>query len=151
MSDDDTRFNIVLEEEVGGDVELKFDINGTNYSGEEQQESLIDVDISGSLVVLVDMIQVYHGTLTKGGSPATLIVMKFEFQPGGNHRRFKSVDATMTFSKGSNSSTGPEVVNIAPEGAWSLFKSKIPEEISHEVSSSIEGGGLAKGRLASAW
>jgi hypothetical protein len=30
-------------------------------------------------------------------------------------------------------------------------KSKIPGEISHEVSSSVERGGLVKGRLAYTW
>jgi hypothetical protein len=88
MSGEDTRFNIVLEEDV------------------ERPE------------VLVNMIQVNHGTLMEGGSPATLIVMKFQFLPTGNHRRFKVVKAMMKFSKGSNSGTNPEVVETrhCPEG-----------------------------------
>ncbi|KAN0074243.1 hypothetical protein V8E54_008180 [Elaphomyces granulatus] len=106
MSDEDTRFKILLEEDV-------------EHWPTEQREYL---------VVLVDTIQVNHGTLMEGGSPATLIVMKFQFLPTGNHRRFKVVKAMMKFSKGWSR------LDIAPKGAWSFLKSKTPEEISHEVS-----------------
>jgi hypothetical protein len=91
--------------------------------------------------VLVNMIQVNHGTLMEGVSPATLIVMKFQFLPGWAGR-LSLVNVEMKFSKVSNSGTNPEVVDIAPKGTWSVLKSKTPEEVSHEVSPGIEGGGL---------
>ena len=147
----DAQFKVVLEEEISGDAELKFDIKGTNFTGQEQQQSLVDCEIGGSLVVLADMIQVYHGTLVEGGSPATLIVLRFEFQPSGNYRRFKSVEAKMTFSKGTNSTTAPEVIEITPKGAWSILPSKIPEESSHTISPSIEGGGPITAKVAYSW
>ena len=106
-SAESTGFTILLEEEGAGGVDLKFDIKATNHSGEEQQQHLIDHDIGGSLVVLGDMIQVVHGTLSTEGSPATLLVVRFEFQPAKNQRRFKSVAVKITFSKGSNSVAGP--------------------------------------------
>ena len=141
MPEINTQFKIVLEDEVEGDAELKFDIPGTIPTDEEQPQILVDYEVGRSLVVLADMIQVNHGTLVEGGSPATLVVMRFEFQPLGNYRRFKSVNAKMTFSKGANSTTAPEVLDIAPNGAWSILPSKIPEETSHSISPSIEGGG----------
>lgn len=148
----DTQFNVVLEEERSGDAELKFNIKGTNFTGQEQQQSLVDCDIGNSLVILADMILVYHGTLVEGGSPATLIVLRFEFQPTGNYRRFKSVEAKMTFSKGINSTTAPEVLKITPREAWSILPSKIPEESSHTISPSVEGGGgPVKGKVAYTW
>ena len=141
MPETDTQFKIVLEDEVDGDAELKFSIPGTIPTDEEQPQVLVDYEVGNSLVVLADMIQVNHGTLVEGGSPATLIVMRFEFQPLGNYRRFKSVNAKMTFSKGANSTTAPEVLNITPKGVWSILPSNIPEETSHSISPSIEGGG----------
>ena len=148
----DTEFKVVLEEEISSDAELKFNIKGSNFTGQEQQQSLVDCDIGSSLLVLADMTQVYHGTLVEGGSPATLIVLKFEFQPSGNYRRFKSVEAKMTFTKGTNSTTLPEVIGIAPKEAWSILPSKTREESSHTVSPSIEGGaGPATAKAAYTW
>lgn len=134
MSTESVVFTILLEEEGAGGVDLKFDIKATNHSGEEQQQHLIDHNIGDSLVVLGNMIQVAHGTLSTEGPPTTLLVMRFEFQPEKNHRRFKSIAVKMIFSKGSNSVADPEVYRISPTGAWSLLPSKIPVETSNTVS-----------------
>ena len=152
MPETDAQFKIVLEDEVDGDAELKFSIPGTIPTDEEQPQVLVDYEVGKSLVVLADMIQVNHGTLVEGGSPATLVVMRFEFQPLGNYRRFKSVNAKMTFSKGAKSTTAPEVLDITPKGVWSILPSKIPEETSHSISPSIEGGGgLLNAKAAYTW
>ena len=152
MAAESASFTILLEEERAGGVDLKFDIKATNYSGEEQQQHFIDHDIGDSLVVLGNMIHVVHGTLSTEGSPATLLVMRFEFQPEKNQRRFKSVAVKMIFSKGSDSVAGPEVYRIAPSGAWSLLPSKIPVETSHTVSPSLQGGtGPVTGTLGYQW
>ena len=118
MSAESAVFTILLEEEEAGGVDLKFDIKATNHSGEEQQH-LINHDIGDSLLVLGNIIQVVHGTLSTEGPPATLLVMRFEFQPEKNHRRFKSVAVRMIFSQGSNSVAGPEVYRISATNAWS--------------------------------
>ena len=147
MPEADAQFKVVLEEEQL----LKRVLIGNNPIGQEQQQSLVDSDVGGSLLVLADMIQVSHGTLVEGGSPATLIVLRFEFQPSGNYRRFKSVEARMTFSEGTSSTTSPEVIEIAPRGAWSILPSKIPEESSHTISPSIGGGGPITAKATYTW
>jgi hypothetical protein len=121
MSGEDTRFNIVLEEDV------------------ERPE------------VLVNMIQVNHGTLMEGGSPATLIVMKFQFLPG-RAGRLSLVNVEMKFSKVSNSGTNPEVVDIAPKGTWSVLKSKTPEEwILKQTKVEENSGKITGGIRALGW
>lgn len=153
MSVGSTCFEVLLEDGLAGGVDFKFCTTATNHSREEQLQSLIDRNIGASLVVLGDMRQVIHGTLSVGGSPATLLVMRFEFQPAKNHRRFKSVVVKMTFSKGSNAVAGPEVYRIAPDGAWSLLPSRIPVETSHTVGPSLQGGGMgpATGTIGYQW
>ncbi len=134
MARNDNQFRVTLApDDDSGDAELKFNVRGTNFSGEEQQESQIDVTIGNSLVALADMIQVYHGTLVPNGSPATLIVMKFVFEASGNYRRFKNVEAKMTFSKADDATTAPQVVDITPKGTWAISRSKIPEETTQYV------------------
>ena len=140
MSDHSTKFQVLLKEEQEGGVNLKFDINANNIGGEEQQTGLFDHDIGDSLVVLGDMTQVVHGALSKGGSLATLIGMRFEFQPGNKTRRFKAVEIKVTFAKGLDATTGPEVYNIVPKGTFSLLPSNQEVELSHTVSPSLQAG-----------
>jgi hypothetical protein len=126
----------------------KFEISGTTLQGGGQTSVLVDANLGDrSLVIQCELAHVCHGTLSKGGSPATLVVLLFVFQPRGNNKRFKSVEITMTFSSGSKSA-GAEVCAISPSQEWAIFPSTKNEEVSHMISPSLEGTvGLAKGAL----
>jgi hypothetical protein len=156
MSNTEAQFRIVLRDEApsGAAAEPKFGIHGANATGGVEQATYwIDTEVGNSLVVLANMSQVTHGTLVEGGSPATLIVLQFEFQPKHNHRRFKAVEIQITFTEAeSGSGLCPEVLDITPKGAWSLVKSKKKVELSHSVGPSLEaGGGPAKATLGYKW
>jgi len=114
---------------------------------EHERDAIPKFEISGTTLQGGGQTSV-HGTLSKGGSPATLVVLLFVFQPRGNNKRFKSVEITMTFSSGSKSAGPPEVCAISPSQEWAIFPSTKNEEVSHMISPSLEGTvGLAKGAL----
>ena len=142
MSTEDQCFKVLLKEEQDSGAELKFNLKASSNSGGAGQQKLIDADIGDdALVVLGDMIEVIHGTLNEGGSPATRIVMRFRFQPGDkNHRRFKSATIKMAFLKGDESVAGPKISKIAPNGVFSLFPSETQVETSHTVNANLQAG-----------
>jgi hypothetical protein len=142
------QFALVLDEGTGGDAELKYDVEATHLTNEEQQKILIDAEVTGKMVVLVDMETVVHGTLSQGGTPATLIVLRFQFLPGRSGKRFKSAEIKIIFSKGSNASSTPEVYKISPEGKWGVEPTDVKLGSSHTISPSLQAGNdLAKGTV----
>jgi len=152
MADQLSRFVVVLEENDGGDAELKFDVSATNKSRQEHQKILIDADVVGKMVVLADLEKVVHGTLSKGGAPATLIVVRFSFLPGRNGKRFKSAEIKLHFTKGNKGTTSPEVYKIEPEGEWGVEPMDVKTTVSHTISPSIQvGQAPATGTVGYQW
>lgn len=156
MSNTDGRFTIVLrDDDVDGPAAVpKFDIDGANATGGAEQPSYwIDQAIGKSHVLQANMTQVTHGSLVNGGSPASLIILQFEFQPKFNNKRFKSVEVTITFKDGeSGSGVYPEILDISPKGTWGLMKSRKKTKVSHAVKPGLEaGGGPFKAKLGYEW
>lgn len=133
--------------ETDGAAQLKFDREATDFEDdEEQNEVIIDDEVGdGALSIKCDMTKVVHGTLTKDGAPATLIVLQFAFLPHGNNRRFKEVEITLWFSSG-------KVHSIAPSNQWTTLPSETQQERTHSISPSIEAAlGPAKAATAYTW
>jgi hypothetical protein len=138
-------FVVVFDTEGGVDLRI-------SSGGQEQHSALLDRTIGTKLVVLGDMTDVTHGTLTKDGDPATLIVMKFQFVTGKNHRRFKTAEITATFSGVDATDTGPGVLDIAPYGTWSMLPSKTTFEEINKVNVGAQGGiPVATGNVGYEW
>ncbi|KAK1764350.1 hypothetical protein QBC33DRAFT_595745 [Phialemonium atrogriseum] len=138
--DADTYLDVVLVKETGGDdddeggIVLKVEhiINGTNLGGEEQPKDLINKDLGKDrLTVKCDKVEIVHGSMVVGGSPATLVVFQFAFVPRARTARFKSAEIILKFSVG-------EVYAITHEHTFVIMKSTKTHEVSHNVSPSIE-------------
>ncbi|UKZ77173.1 hypothetical protein TrVFT333_004892 [Trichoderma virens FT-333] len=152
---DNTRFDVILldddlfkdDDEKGAELKSSFIIQGSNLGGGEQQGSrVIEENLSkNALTVQCDLAQIIHGTMSEGGTPATLIVFKFKFIPRDNRRRFKNAEITIEFSAG-------EVFNITPNGTWMTLQSETQQELSHSVDPSLEAGfGPATATLGYTW
>ncbi|KAL1855205.1 hypothetical protein Daus18300_011206 [Diaporthe australafricana] len=140
----DTSFDLILEENTVGSGEsgvvLKapHTIHGTNLGGEEQSTCLADSDLGKDRVVVkCDMTQIVHGSMTRGGSPATLVVFQFRFISRVPDARIKSADITLHFPAG-------KVRYIVPEETSFVMRSTTTREISHSVSPKLQvaGGGF---------
>lgn len=85
-----------------------------------------------SLSVSGNLLSVVHGYEKDGKSPATLVIVEFEFAGGTQEQRFISATLTFTFSSHSKKlSRGPEVVKIAPRKKFSLDPVGIEEGTKH--------------------
>jgi hypothetical protein len=143
--DDDTRFDVVMIEDEDEDedeleAEPRFSKRGI-ISGEGPR--WVDEAVGGSSkrdLIQCDMVQICHGTTMPSGSPATLIVLRFSFQPiGSKKKRFKWVEVTMTF-RGAAGSNDPDIIAIAPEIEERYYRSETTSEIGHELDLSLEVG-----------
>lgn len=115
-----------------------------NGPGEFERPHL--VDRGSSLVVQGDLASVLHGTLSPGGTPATLIVADFQFMPGAIGRRFRS--AVIKFQFADYELIGhydPEVWDISPKGSFSIKPTTIKQDIQKFVSLSVQGGAFGIG------
>ncbi|KAI0440207.1 hypothetical protein F4803DRAFT_528227 [Xylaria telfairii] len=139
MSNELSQFVVVMEEDSGGDAELKFKVQAKPNKNEEQQKALIDAEISGKMVVLADMEIVVHGTMSNG-TPATLIVMSFAFLPGRNGKRFKSAEIKMTFTRGHSSRSSPNVEKISPEYSWGVNATKVKVDMNQQLTGNLQAG-----------
>jgi hypothetical protein len=155
MAEDDYVFALDLvddlsDDEIGAKPRIAF--WGSNQ-GLQQGEKLVNVSIAkGSQVIQCGMSHICHGSWVPQGSPATLMVMQFVFLPFGHNRRFKSVEITMTFSRGGDSTVDPEVMALAPEGKYAIWPSKYTEEVSHMINPTIKGTmGLAEASVGYQW
>lgn len=52
MSEYPNCYNVFFEEKQDDSSELRFDMKAANYSGDAQQQTLVDSDVGNSLVVL---------------------------------------------------------------------------------------------------
>ncbi|KAL1869587.1 hypothetical protein Daus18300_005441 [Diaporthe australafricana] len=136
MTEHDTHFSIVLRDDtaiqsVGIDLKA-LTAQGTNLGGGEQTTSFIDEDFGDNRVTIQgDIVQVVHGTIVEGGSPATLVVFQFAFVPHDNDARFKKAEIFVTFPEG-------EVRGISPHHTSVTMQSERMEETTKSVSPSLE-------------
>jgi hypothetical protein len=146
--DDDTRFEVVLlDNEHDGQknavLKSSFSFQGSNKYHDTR---FMDENIRKSgLTVQGDLAQIIHGTMVKGGSPATLIVFQFAFVPRGNHQRFKKAEISVEFSAGN-------VHSITPKQTWTTMRSEKQSELSHSVSPGLEAAfGPGKATMGYTW
>ncbi|PVH73214.1 hypothetical protein DL98DRAFT_608273 [Cadophora sp. DSE1049] len=141
MADKESLFVLVLEEEKDGGAELKFDIAATRMTDQEQQKRLIEAEVAGKMVVLADLETVVHGTLSKDGTPASLVVVSFCFLPGKSGKRFKSAEIKVIFTKGKGTTTSPEVLDVGPaQGTWGLEPTDVKVDMGHVLKPSVQAG-----------
>ncbi|KAL7960526.1 hypothetical protein V8C34DRAFT_276602 [Trichoderma compactum] len=83
--------------------------------------------------------------MSKGGTPATLVVFQFAFMPRDNRQRFKMADITISFSAG-------DVTNISPNRTWATFQPETQQELSHSLNPGLEAAfGPGKATLGYTW
>jgi hypothetical protein len=71
----------------------------------------------GSFSTKVKLKAVVHGTLTKDGPPATLIVLQFSFSGARANRRVRQARISLQFGSDPKvPGASPELVNISPKG-----------------------------------
>ena len=136
---EETTFNILLEEEEDeAGVEPKFRIQGVDLKSDGR---LVNKQLAGGFhLVQCDMVQVCHGTTVPHGSPASLIVLLFAFQPFGIKKRFKWVEITLTLNKANGSTDMPEIDGFAPKDEFRVYPSEKTEEIGHELTAAVDVG-----------
>lgn len=142
---DDSKFIIPLL--PTGDDNSSFRIRNAP-GGEIQRRHLIDR--GSDFTVQGDLVNVLHGCLTPGGSPATLIVAEFRFLGSKHSRRFRRAMITWQFSNsgdGDGDGGGPEVVKIAPYGHFSLDPTSNSVEAKRSVNISAQAGGAGIGNF----
>lgn len=109
-----------------------------NGPGEVQRPHL--VDRGDCLVVLGDLLEVVHGSLSQGGDPATILIVEFQFVPSKNSRRFKGASITMRFESEDPSNCDLEIVDIAPRGRFAIKPTTKQIEITRSANASLQGG-----------
>jgi hypothetical protein len=71
-----------------------------------------------------------HGEISRGGDPATLLVLEFRFISMQSSRRFTHCSITVTFEdSGGDLEARPEVHSVAPEGVFALNKTSALREV----------------------
>ncbi|KAF8542812.1 hypothetical protein BDD12DRAFT_802574 [Trichophaea hybrida] len=101
------------------------------------------VDRGSKLRVQADLIDVFHGTLTTGGTAGTLIIAEFRFlnMSSDKSRRFRHGEIMMTFAdKQGRSGFDPEVLDIAPLGTFSFNSTESCAEVTNSANFSTNFG-----------
>lgn len=137
-----TKLNIVPEIQKRHDNPIENHVHasleaGSPQDGDENQSidanrisdsSIIDEWLGPkALKLIAEMPDVVHGTISPGGDPATLIILKFKFQSLAIGRRFKSARITVTFLD-TKENLAPAVEKITPDGTWALKQSVETED-----------------------
>jgi hypothetical protein len=146
-----TRLNIVPEIQKRHGNPIKHRTHASLEAGSpqdgDQDQGITDNWISDSsfidewfgpkaLKLIAEMPDVVHGTISPGGDPATLIILKFKFQSLAIGRRFKSARITVTFLD-TEDDFAPAVEKITPDGTWALNQSVETED--RTTSGSLTG------------
>jgi hypothetical protein len=131
-----TRLTIVPEIQNRRDNPIEHRAHASLEAGSPQDgdqnhnidSSLIDEWLGPkALKLIAEMPDVVHGTISPGGDPATLIILKFKFQSLAIGRRFKSARITVTFLD-TKEDLAPAVEKITPDGTWALKQSVETED-----------------------
>ncbi|KAF5613087.1 uncharacterized protein FTJAE_13966 [Fusarium tjaetaba] len=109
-----------------------------NREGEIQRPDIVD-DICRGLLVQSRIDRIVHGTETKDGEPATLIVFGFRFHGLGKKRRFREATINILFQDADKvEENDPIVATLWPNGDFTLGK---PTDIEIEKTRGSEVGG----------
>lgn len=93
----------------------------------------------GAVHIRCDLIDVIHGSLDEhGGSNATLVILKFRFNPQKESRRVVRARLNIEFLPAMKGGAIPEVYAIAPEDRWTVVPTTDHEE-------TVKSGGLNLG------
>lgn len=94
---------------------------------------------TGAVHVRCDLIDVVHGSFDEhGGNHATLVILKFRFDPQKESRRVVRARINIEFFATVKGGATPEVYAIAPEDRWTVMPTTDHEE-------SVKSGGLNLG------
>jgi len=126
-------FTIDLVEVADDDVEGAYHARGDK--GKRLPQLLLDdgekMQVKGKLMKAV------HGTLKKGGDPASLLIFEFNLTTP-NGRRFKKATIAITFEDGQGPcANDPEVYDLAPNGQYTLNKETDSKDITHAIDAAI--------------
>jgi hypothetical protein len=108
-----------------------------NAPGEITRDHIIDR--GQDLVVQANIVEVIHGKLQPNGDPATLIVTEFFFVSTKPGRRFTSAIITYRFTSVDSAGVGPDVIDIAPKGHFSMHQTKKHVESGRSAQLSLQG------------
>ena len=93
----------------------------------------------GAIHVRCDLIDVVHGSLDeRSGSNATLVILKFRFEPQKESRRVVRARINIEFFATTKGGATPEVYAIAPDDRWTVVPTTDHEE-------TVKSGGLNLG------
>jgi hypothetical protein len=127
------------------DIQLDTSIEDRNFhqrnkKGQIQRPDVLD-DICRGLLVQARIDRIVHGTETKDGTPATLVVFGFRFHGINMKRRFREATITIVFQdKEKKEDADPTVICLWPNGDYTLGK---PTDIEAEDKTGGEVGGNA--------
>ncbi|KAJ5693000.1 hypothetical protein N7462_002423 [Penicillium macrosclerotiorum] len=111
-----------------------------NGPGELQRPTIID-DLCAGLLLQVELQGAVHGTLSRGGDPATLLVVKFYFQGRTEKRRFRSAEIKIRFADEQQPlQEDPEVLALWPEGDFTFNESQVDLSDSKSGGANLSGG-----------
>ncbi|KAF4448951.1 hypothetical protein F53441_7720 [Fusarium austroafricanum] len=118
-----------------------------NKPGEIQRPDILD-DLCQGLLVQSRVDRIIHGTETKNGSPATLIVFGFRFHGLSKKRRFREAVINILFQdENKNEDVDPVLSTLWPNGDFTLGD---PTPISKEHGGGTEVGANAGSDYAGA-
>lgn len=101
-----------------------------NSSPEDWERRNVIERTQDSVHVYCDLMDVRHGTLGSTGTElATILVMRFRFDPQKKSRRVMESTVKIEFVPKEAGQDPPEVVKIAPDERWSLAATTDHEEI----------------------
>ncbi|PTB37453.1 uncharacterized protein TrAFT101_011170 [Trichoderma asperellum] len=91
-----------------------------NTKNQVQRPDVVD-DICQGLLVQARIDRIVHGTQTKGGKPATLVIFGFRFHGIGKKRRFREAAITILFQdEKKQEDADPVVAFLWPNGDFTL-------------------------------
>jgi len=137
-------YSIINEREDGFRVQ--------NSKGEVHREHIID-EVSSSLTVQANLLRVEHGKMRDTLLPATILVIEFHFFGGDKRRRFHEIQVKIRFEDENKTITkDPEVVQLWPNGDFTLSEKSVSVEETTRLGANIKGGagGLLAG-LKTTW
>ena len=131
-------FVIDLDMEEPTDTALKI----SNRPVDEVHRKTLTERINSGFVLQGKIKEIFHGTLTPKGKPATLMILDFNFLKtalASSNRRFRRVIIEIRFfegaaSKDNEGAKDPAVLKMAPEGVHTFNHCMLEREINHKFT-----------------
>ncbi|KAI2629597.1 hypothetical protein GGR54DRAFT_269185 [Hypoxylon sp. NC1633] len=145
-------------EEIGKDFDILLLPEGDAADAElrarkpEFRQAAEQTHYGDRLFTKANVVGVTHGTLSPGGSPATLLILEFRFISMQQGRRFTNAKVTVKFedSDGDIDST-PEPFRVVPEGAYALRRTECQRTVkivgNANLNATFAGSGASIGLL----